>query len=72
MYLSEQEIVRRQAREELLELGTNPYPSELFEVNVTTKNIHENYERSKTDYKKYFHRRKGLMSRAYNGVCFIC
>jgi len=51
MYLSEQEIVRRQAREELLELGTNPYPSELFEVNVTTKNIHENYERSKTDYK---------------------
>jgi lysyl-tRNA synthetase, class II len=50
MNLSEQEIVRRQAREELLEMGTNPYPSELFEVNVTTKNILNNYERSKTDY----------------------
>ena len=50
MNLSEQEIVRRQAREELLEMGTNPYPSELFEVNVTTKNILNNYERSKTYY----------------------
>ena len=51
MNLSEQEIIRRQAREELLDAGVNPYPSELFEVNVTTKNILENYERSKTDYK---------------------
>lgn len=51
MHLSEQEIVRRQAREELMELGTNPYPSELFEVNVTTKDILDNYERNKLDYK---------------------
>ncbi|MFY0654412.1 MAG: lysine--tRNA ligase [Cyclobacteriaceae bacterium] len=50
MYLSEQEIVRRQSRQELMDLGTNPYPSELFEVNVTTKNILANYERRKTDY----------------------
>lgn len=50
MHLSEQEIVRRQAREELLDLGTNPYPSELFEVNVTSKNILENYDRRKGDY----------------------
>jgi lysyl-tRNA synthetase class 2 len=51
MHLSEQEIVRRQAREELLELGTNPYPSELFEVNVTSQDILDNYERNKLDYK---------------------
>lgn len=50
MNLSEQEIVRRQAREELQQMGTNPYPSELFEVNVTTKNILANYERTKLDY----------------------
>lgn len=31
-------------------MGTNPYPSELFEVNVTTKNILANYERTKLDY----------------------
>ena len=51
MHLSEQEIVRRQAREELLDLGTNPYPSELFEVNVTSQDILDNYERNKLDYK---------------------
>ena len=51
MQLSEQEIIRRQTREELEKMGINPYPAELFEVNVTTKDIHENYERSKTDYK---------------------
>lgn len=51
MQLSEQEIIRRQGKEELEKLGINPYPAELFEVNVTTKDIHENYERRKTDYK---------------------
>ena len=29
MHLSEQEIVRRQAREELEKLGIDPYPAEL-------------------------------------------
>ncbi|ELR72708.1 Lysyl-tRNA synthetase (class II) [Fulvivirga imtechensis AK7] len=51
MHLSEQEIVRRDARQKLEELGVNPYPSELFEVNVSAKEIHENYEKQKIDYK---------------------
>lgn len=51
MHLSEQEIVRRQEREELQKLGINPYPSETFEVNVTARGILENYEKRKTDYK---------------------
>ncbi len=51
MQLSEQELQRRKEREELMELGVNPYPADLFKVNVTTKGIHENYERRKTDYK---------------------
>ncbi|MEM8894804.1 MAG: lysine--tRNA ligase [Bacteroidota bacterium] len=32
-------------------MGVNPYPADLFKVNVTAKGIHENYERRKTDYK---------------------
>src|SRR5690606_465703 len=36
---------------ELEKLGIDPYPAELFEVNVSAKDIHENYERRKTDYK---------------------
>jgi lysyl-tRNA synthetase class 2 len=51
MILSEQEINRRQTREDLIKAGIDPYPSETFEVNVTTKDIHENYEKRKTDYK---------------------
>lgn len=51
MQLSEQEIQRRKEREELMEMGINPYPADLFMVNVTSAGIHENYERRKTDYK---------------------
>src|SRR4051812_23604219 len=51
MHLSEQEIIRRQKREELLKLSVNPYPSEPFVVDVTAKDILQNYEKRKTDYK---------------------
>jgi lysyl-tRNA synthetase class 2 len=49
--LSELEIQRRQKREELMKLGIDPYPAELYEVNVTAKDILQNYERRKIDYK---------------------
>ena len=51
MLLSEQEIQRRKDREELENLGINPYPSQTFIVNVTAEDIKENYERNKLDYK---------------------
>jgi lysyl-tRNA synthetase, class II len=51
MILSEQEINRRKAKEELENLGINPYPADLFPVNVSAEDIHLNYERRKTDYK---------------------
>ncbi len=41
--LSEQEILRRNALQELRNLGVEPYPAELFEVNTTAKEIHEKY-----------------------------
>ncbi|HTL83324.1 MAG TPA: lysine--tRNA ligase [Bacteroidia bacterium] len=49
--LSEHEIVRRQKLEEIKKLGIDPYPAAEFEVNVTAKDILENYERDKTNYK---------------------
>jgi lysyl-tRNA synthetase class 2 len=52
MQLSEQEIIRRQAKEELEKLGINPYPAELFEVNASAQEILENYERHKSDYRQ--------------------
>lgn len=52
MQLSEQELVRRQSLEELLKLGINPYPAELFEVNASAAEILLNYERHKSDYRQ--------------------
>ncbi|HIA35874.1 MAG TPA: lysine--tRNA ligase [Flavobacteriales bacterium] len=48
---SEQEQVRRNSLEEIKKLGIEPYPAELFEVNVTAKDILNNYEKRKLDYK---------------------
>jgi len=49
--LSEQEIVRRESLQKLLELGINPYPSGLFDVNVSANEIKKNYNSDKLGYK---------------------
>lgn len=49
--LSEQEIIRREALQKIIELGINPYPAEKFEVNASAKDILDNYERDKINYK---------------------
>jgi lysyl-tRNA synthetase class 2 len=51
MHLSEQEIERRKGREELEKLGINPYPAETFDINVSAKDIKQNYESDKLNYK---------------------
>jgi lysyl-tRNA synthetase class 2 len=42
-HLSEQEILRRHKLDELKALGIDPYPSELFDVNFSAQEIHDNY-----------------------------
>tara|TARA_B100000575_G_scaffold281879_1_gene272938 strand:+ start:67 stop:1587 length:1521 start_codon:yes stop_codon:yes gene_type:complete len=49
--LSDQEVFRREALSKLREYGINPYPAELFDVNVTAVDIKENYSAKKLDYK---------------------
>ncbi len=49
--LSEQEIKRREKREELLKMGIEPYPAEQFKVNVGINDILKNYDSTKLDYK---------------------
>ncbi len=44
LHLSEQELIRRQALDELIKLGIDPYPAETFNVNVSSKEILENYQ----------------------------
>lgn len=49
--LSEQELKRREKRQDLLNMGINPYPSQTFEVNVSAAEIHKNYNVNKLYYK---------------------
>jgi len=51
MQLSEQELFRRKSREEIINLGIDPYPAPLFEVNTSTKDITTNYDVNKLDFK---------------------
>ena len=44
MQLSEQEQIRRDKLEKIKELGIDPYPAALYPVNVTAKEIKENYK----------------------------
>jgi len=48
--LSEQEKIRRTALDELKKNGINPYPPERFDVNVTTQELHEQYDPGKNKF----------------------
>jgi lysyl-tRNA synthetase class 2 len=50
MQLSEQEKIRRQSLEELRKLGIEPYPAEIYEVNATAAEIHENFPKDNSLY----------------------
>ncbi len=50
--LSEQEIFRRKSLEELQNLGINPYPADLFEVNVKTTDILTNFPNDNSLYQE--------------------
>jgi len=45
--LSEQEIIRRKALEDLRKMGIEPYPAEMYPVNVSTREILANYSPEK-------------------------
>jgi lysyl-tRNA synthetase class 2 len=52
MQLSEQEVIRRKTLDEFEKLGINPYPAALYNVNASAREILENYERHKSDYRQ--------------------
>ena len=51
MSLSEQEEQRRKSREEIIDLGIDPYPSDTFNVNTYTDEIKNNFDEKKKNYK---------------------
>lgn len=49
--LSEQELVRIESLNEIIRLGIDPYPANLFEVNATADDINKNFDQEKIKYK---------------------
>lgn len=66
MHLSEQEIRRRHEREQLQNMGINPYPSELFPVSASAKEIKDNFKPEENNYQDVFLAGR-LMSRRIMG-----
>ncbi|MFN8257958.1 MAG: lysine--tRNA ligase [Bacteroidales bacterium] len=50
MELSEQEIIRRNSLQELVNSGINPYPAAKYEINATSAEILKNYSAEKGNY----------------------
>lgn len=48
--LTELEIQRRESLEKIKALGINPYPQALYEVNVSSADIHQHYTADSTNY----------------------
>jgi len=69
-HLSEQEIIRRQKLDELIALGVNPYPAELFEVNAQSADILKNYENDKLGYKNISIAGRVMSVRDMGKACF--
>ena len=50
MALSEQELIRRNSLSELRKLGIDPYPAAEYPINITAKEIKDNFEKDQTLY----------------------
>ena len=50
MSLSEQEEQRRKSREEILDLGIDPYPSETFDINTNSQEIKDDFDEKKKNF----------------------
>ena len=50
MSISEQEYQRRQSLEDIIQLGLNPYPSEIFAINSSSEEIKNNFDEKKSNF----------------------
>ncbi len=51
MQLSEQELIRRKARKDLMDMNIDPYPPELFEITTTSQEIKEKFKDESASFK---------------------
>lgn len=68
--LSEQEIIRRKKLEDFMQLGINPYPADLYEVNVTSAEILENFPKDNSLYQDISFAGRIMSQRIMGAVAF--
>jgi len=71
LVLSEQEIIRRNSLKELIGLGIDPYPAAEYKVNVTSKEIHENFPKDKTLYQEVTFAGRIMSRRIMGAASFV-
>jgi lysyl-tRNA synthetase class 2 len=69
--LSEQELRRREEREELMRIGVDPYPADLFEVNATSEDILQNYSEHPEAYQQVSIAGRMMSNRDMGKACFV-
>jgi len=71
MQLSEQELIRRATLQELINLGIEPYPAELFEVNAFSADILTNFPLDTTRYQEVSMAGRIMSRRIMGAASFI-
>ena len=69
--LSEQEIVRRKSLEELTNMGINAYPADLFDINVSAKEILEKHTPENQSYTNVSIAGRVMSVRDMGKACFV-
>ncbi len=68
--LTEQEIVRRENLQKIIDLGLNPYPADLYDVNTTAKEIKDNYREGSEEFKEVSIAGRLMMKRVMGKASF--
>ena len=69
--LNEQEINRRNAVKQMRDLGIEPYPAEMYEVNATAAEIMQNYDSRKQNYQNVSIAGRIMSRRIMGAAAFI-
>ena len=69
--LNEQEINRRNAVKQMRDLGIEPYPAEMYEVNATAAEIMQNYDSQKQNYRNVSIAGRIMSRRIMGAAAFI-
>ena len=70
--LSEQEQIRRTSLAELYQLGINPYPQAMYEVNVNTQQIRDGFDDNNPSKFENVSIGGRIMSRRIMGAASFC